>query len=119
MAYQGNIVVDDGIIQLLQQAYSHQDKAGSTARVMFFDFCSVFNKIQPLLFGDELRATQVDSPLVPWIMDFLSCGAQFVRLRSCMSGTVVSNTGAPQETVLSPFLFTLYNSDYSWESSHF
>lgn len=62
---------------------------------MFFDFSSVFNKIQPLLFGDELRATQVDSPLVPWIMDFLSCGAQFVRLRSCMSGTVVSNTGAP------------------------
>lgn len=37
-----------------------------------------------------------------------------------MSDRVVSNTGAPQGTVLSPFLFTLFTSDFSYctESCH-
>lgn len=47
---------------------------------MFFDFSSAFNKMQPLLFGDELWAMQVDTPLVSWIMDFLSGRPRFVRL---------------------------------------
>ena len=36
------------------------------------------------------------------------------------SGTLECSTGAPQDTVLAPFLFTLYISDfrYSWESCH-
>ena len=38
--------VEDAIIYLLQQAISHLDKAGSTVRIMFFDFSSAFNTIQ-------------------------------------------------------------------------
>ena len=39
-------------------------------------------------------------------------------LRACgtVSDAVVSNTGAPQGTVLSPFLFTLYTTDFSYQT---
>lgn len=36
-----------------------------------------------------------------------------------MSQEVVSNTGAPQGTVLSPFLFTLYTFDFQYNTRHF
>ena len=57
----------------------------------------------------------VDPPLVSWIVDYLT-GRQYVHLWHCVSDTVVSNTGAPQGTVLSPFLFTLYTTDFSYQT---
>ena len=39
-----------------------------------------------------------------------------MRLQDCRSDVLVSNTGAPQGTVLSPFLFTLYTSDFRFNS---
>ncbi len=81
---------------------------------MFFDFSSAFNTIRPALLGEKLTAMQVDSPLVSWIVDYLTGRPQFVRLRHCVSDRVVSNTGAPQGTVLSPFVFTLYSMDFSY-----
>ena len=73
-------------------------------RIAFFDLSSAFNTIQPLLMDEKLRAGR----------------PQFVRLGSVLSDVVVSDTGAPQGTVLSPFLFTLYTTDfqYNFESCH-
>ncbi|MEY6612845.1 hypothetical protein, partial [Listeria monocytogenes] len=56
---------------------------------------------------------QVDASLVSWIVDYLTGRPQYVRLPQCVSDKVISNTGAPQGTVLSPFLFTLYTTDFS------
>lgn len=39
-----------------------------------------------------------------------------MRLGNCRSDTVISSTGAPQGTVLSPVLFTLYTSDFQYNS---
>ncbi|TWW54421.1 hypothetical protein D4764_0100770 [Takifugu flavidus] len=79
---------------------------------MFFDFSSAFNTIQPRLLRAKLENMQVDAPLVSWIEDYLTGRPQFVRLRSCVSDPLMSNTGAPQGTVLSPFLFTTYTADF-------
>ncbi|KAI4896803.1 hypothetical protein NFI96_008132 [Prochilodus magdalenae] len=38
------------------------------------------------------------------------------RIKDCSSDTVISSTGAPQGTVLSPVLFTLYTSDFKYNS---
>jgi len=51
---------------------------------------------------------------VAWITNYLTGQPQYVRPQSNMSDTIVSNTGAPQGTVLFPFLFTLYNSDFRY-----
>ncbi|KAI3357232.1 hypothetical protein L3Q82_015471, partial [Scortum barcoo] len=37
----------------------------------------------------------------------------------CVSDVVVCSTGAPQGTVLSPFLFTLYTSDFRYSTDSF
>ncbi|KAI4894307.1 hypothetical protein NFI96_005585 [Prochilodus magdalenae] len=113
-AYQPRLGVEDAIIYLLNRVYAHLDKPASTVRVMFFDFSSAFNTIQPALLGDKLNVMQVDAPLVSWIVDYLTGRPQYVRLYHCVSDRVVSNTGAPQGTVLSPFLFTLYTTDFNY-----
>lgn len=51
----------------------------------------------------------VIAPTVSWIADYLSDRPQFVQLGSSLSDVVI-NTGAPQGTVLSLFLFTQYTS---------
>ncbi|XP_073668918.1 uncharacterized protein [Paramisgurnus dabryanus] len=119
-AYQEKIGVEDAIIYLLHRAYSHLDKGKSAVRILFFDFSSAFNTIQPVRLRDKLVQMGVDAHLVSWITDYLTERPQFVRLNDCFSETVISSTGAPQGTVLSPFLFTLYTSDFSYvsESCH-
>ncbi|TWW61471.1 hypothetical protein D4764_04G0001180 [Takifugu flavidus] len=65
---------------------------------MFFDFSSAFNTIQPRVLRAKLEKMQMDAPLVSWIEDDLTGRPQFVRLRSCVSDPLMSNTGAPQGT---------------------
>ena len=58
----------------------------------------------------------VNVHLVSWITDYLTERPQFVRLKDCVSETVLCSSGAPQGTVLSPVLFTLYTSDFTYNS---
>ncbi|KAF7649770.1 hypothetical protein LDENG_00136660 [Lucifuga dentata] len=74
---------------------------------MFFDFSSAFNTIQPLLLRGKLEGAGVDCHLTAWTIDYLTNRPQYVRLHNCVSDVVVCSMGAPQGTVLSPFLFTL------------
>ncbi|KAI3374520.1 hypothetical protein L3Q82_021003 [Scortum barcoo] len=67
-AYQPDIGVDDAVIYLLHTSLTHLEKAGSTVRIMFFDFSSAFNTIQPRLLGDKLQLAGVDPS--PHYMDF-------------------------------------------------
>ncbi|KAI4875470.1 hypothetical protein NFI96_023752 [Prochilodus magdalenae] len=53
-AYREKVGVEDAILYLLHRAHSHLDKGGGAVRVMFFDFSSAFNTIQPLLLRDKL-----------------------------------------------------------------
>ncbi|TWW55978.1 hypothetical protein D4764_09G0010280 [Takifugu flavidus] len=115
-AYQPKVGVDDAVIYLLQRAYFSLDRLNTTVRVMFFDFSSAFNTIQPRLLRAKLEKMQMDAPLVSWIEDYLTGRPQFVSLRSCVSDLLMSNTGAPQGTVLSPFLFTTYTADFQYHS---
>ncbi|KAI4901199.1 hypothetical protein NFI96_027028, partial [Prochilodus magdalenae] len=82
-AYQDAIGVDDGVIYLMDKVHSHLDTAGSTVRIMFFDFSS-----RP----------------------------QFVRMQGCVSDAAMCSTGASQGTVLAPFLFNIYTSDFQYNT---
>jgi len=84
---------------------------------MFFDFSSAFNTIQPALLRDKLENTGVDYHLAYWILDDLTERPQYVRTRDCVSDVAVCSTRAPQGTVLAPFLFTLFTTDFSYNTT--
>ena len=112
-AYRPGIGVDDAVIYLLHRSLSHLESTRSTVRVMFFDFSSAFNRIHPSLFRRKLEGVGVLCHLAAWTTNYLT-NRQYVRPRDCVSDVVVCSMGAPQGTVLSPFLFTFYTSDFSY-----
>ena len=116
--YQLGIGVDDTIIFLLDRSLSHLEKRGSTVRIMFFDFSGAFNTIQPVLQGDKLELAGVNQHLTSWILDYLTNQPQYVRTRDYVSDTIICSTGAPEGTVLVPFLSTLYTADFYHQSTH-
>ena len=111
-AYRAGIGVEDAVIYLLHRSLSHLENSGCAVRVTFFDFSSAFNTVQPSLLRGKLEGAGVDPSLTAWTIDYLTNRPQYVRLHSCVSDVVVCSTGAPQGTVLSPFLFSLYTSDF-------
>ena len=109
--YQPRVGVEDAITYLLNRVYAHLDKPGSPVRVTSFDFSSTLNTIRPALLGDKLTVM-----LCPKIVDYHTGLPQYVHLQHCVLDAVVSNTGALLGTVLSPFLFTLYTTDFSYQT---
>ena len=68
------------MIFLLHRALTHLEKPGSTVRIMFFDFSSAFNTIQPVLLRDKLVRAGEDVPLTEWTLNYLTNRPQFVRI---------------------------------------
>lgn len=114
-AYRAGRSCEDAILYTIEKIYSHLEHSrhGNTVRIMFFDFSSAFNTIQPhVLVNKMLEMNSVPKWLISWIFNYLTERSQFVRLAPDLKSSVInSNTGAPQGTVLAPFLFTLYTSD--------
>ncbi|MDG2555456.1 reverse transcriptase family protein [Vibrio parahaemolyticus] len=115
-AYQPGTRVDATAIFLLHRALSHLEKPGSSVRIMFFDFSSAFNTIQPALLRDKLEHIGVANHLTSWILDYLTDRPQYVRTQDCVSDLAVCSTGALQRTALALFLFTLYTADFSYDT---
>ena len=118
-AYQPGIGVDDAVIYMLHRSLLHLEDSRSTVRVMFFDFSSAFNTIKPSLLKVKMENVGVDRHcMAAWTTDYLTNRPPFVRLHHCVSDVVLCSTGAPQGTVLSPFLSTLYTSDFTHNTTH-
>ena len=49
--------------------------------------------------------------MILWIMDFLLKREQFVKVNNSSSSVLITSTGAPQGTVISPVLFSLYTNN--------
>jgi hypothetical protein len=120
-AYTQKRCVEDASLCLIDYTLKHVDQANSSAKkhfvkILFIDFSSAFNTIQPHLMMKKLYEMNVSSTLILWINDFLTEHLQYVKFLDTISNTIVINTGAPQGCVLSPMLFTLYTSDCRCEN---
>ena len=70
-AYRARWGVEDATLTLFDLISSHLDSAGTTVRVLFMDFSSAFNSIQPHVLIKRLLDLDVNTDLVLWIRQFL------------------------------------------------
>jgi hypothetical protein len=110
-AYVDGKCVDDAVLTLLDIICSHLESPRSYSRVLYIDFSSAFNTIQPHVLLRKLLDWNVNGNIIRWIHSYLTARPQFVRFRNVSSMYKFTNTGAPQGCVLSPLLFTLYTND--------
>ena len=110
-AYRPNRSVEDAVITVLDTTYSQLETAQAYARILFVDFSSAFNCMQPHILCTKLKDLQVDPHTILWIMDFLLKREQFVKVNNSSSSVMITSTGAPQGTVISPVLFSLYTNN--------
>ena len=121
-AYAKGRSTEDAVLFMLDKLYSHLEntRASVSARIMYFDFSSAFNTIQPHLLADKLAQIHtIPHSMIRWILQYLTNRSQFVKLSNGNTSEVIaSNTGVPQGTVLAPFLFTVYTYDIRSTSPH-
>ncbi|KAI4878726.1 hypothetical protein NFI96_018494 [Prochilodus magdalenae] len=110
-AYRANRSTDDAVSLAIHTALNHLDSTNSYVRMLFIDFSSAFNTIIPSRLIHKLSTLGISSPLCSWIMDFLTCRPQCVRMGEHTSPSLTLSTGCPQGIVLSPLLYTLYTHD--------
>jgi len=107
-AYRAKQGVDDATTILLNLLFKHLEGSKTHARILFVDFSSAFNTIQPHILVDKLlKNFDLDFNIVGWILDFLTDRTQKVRVNGCLSEEMSSSTGSPQGCVLSPLLYIL------------
>lgn len=112
-AYQPCVCVDDAVIYLQVRALSNLQKAGSTMRIIFYEFSSAFNTIQPALLKGKEHAG-VGLHLTAWIVDYLTNQPRYISTWVCVSDMTVCSTAALEGIVLVLFLFTPYTADFTY-----
>ena len=84
--------LDDAISLSLHTALSHLDKRNTYVRMLFIVYSSAFNTIVPSKLITKLRTLGLNASLCNWILDFLMCRRQVVRVGN---NTLTLNMGAP------------------------
>lgn len=104
-AYRPKRSTDDAILYSLENVYSHLEHTnlGHSTRIMFFDFSSAFNTIQPHILANKLLKMNVRYDFIAWIFNYLTSRSQHVIIKTPegqnTSDVIMPNTGAPQGTV--------------------
>ena len=116
-AYREKRSVEDAILIFLQNVYKHLDMPKNYCRILFVDFSSAFNTIQPHLIIQKPNRINLNKIVIKWILEFFTKRPQYVKISNEQNGnglvsgvvskTIWTNTGAPQGA------FTAYTNDCS------
>ena len=89
---------------MLNNIYKHLDKPGNTVRIMFYDFSSAFNTIQPHLLVQKMKLMNIPQCFIKWIFSYITNRPQFVRLS--VSKGVMSNF---KKSITNNFVNSMYS----------
>lgn len=92
-AYSSKKRVDDAVLTLLNLLCRHLDCPGTHTHLLFLDFSSAFNTIQPHILANKLLSYFKLCPgIVGWILDFVVDWSQFVRVNGFVSDVLFPST---------------------------
>ena len=101
---------------------AHSLRDAKSPKILFADFSSAFNTIKPSILANILTEEfSLEPGLISWIVDFLSCRTQQVKIGIALSDTITTWIGSPQGCVLSSLIFILYTNSYisTFPNRHF
>ncbi|KAI2644006.1 RNA-directed DNA polymerase from mobile element jockey [Labeo rohita] len=107
-AYKHQRGTDDAINSLVHLVTKHLENPMVYARLLFVDFSSAFNTLQPHILLKTMQRMNVNPSIIKWLHSFLTNRSQQVRVNKTLSESTTISTGVPQGCVSSPVLFTLY-----------
>ena len=81
-AYKSNRSTTDATLALVHNIFEHLETLKSFVRILFIDFSSAFNTIQPHLLANKFLSYDVDCRTILWIMNFLVNRSQCIRFES-------------------------------------
>lgn len=81
--------------------------------LLFIDFSSAFNTLQPHLLIQKLKQLAVSPSVIRWYHSFLTNTTQLLKVSNSVSQVKTISTGAPQGCVSSPVLFTRFTNECS------
>ncbi len=110
-AYRSNRSTDDAGIALSHFINRHLEDSSSYAHILFVDFSSAFNMLQPHLLIARLNDFKVHPSIIKWYYSFLTNRRQRVSVNGTLSEFRILSTGVPQGCVSSPVLLTLYTDE--------
>lgn len=80
-AYRARRSVDGAKIFIMDSIYKYLELPSSLARLLFADFSSAFNTVQPHILANKLSSQlDLDNQLILWILDFLTNRTQRVSV---------------------------------------
>lgn len=110
ITYQLGKSVEDAKLFILNTLHKHLETPGAHARLVFADFSSAFNKMQPHILIERLDSYfNLPHQLLILILNFLTERVQQVFVNGQMVNMSIFTTGSPQGCVLSPLLFIIYS----------
>ena len=106
-AYRPGRGIDDAINSISHLVSRHLEEPIAYARILFVDFSSAFNTLQPYMPIQKLKHMNVNYFILNWYSSFLTNRTQQVKVNNALTEPRPISTGVPQGCVSSPALFTL------------
>ena len=96
------------LIQFVEDISATLNESGQTD-IIVMDFSKAFGKVDRKRLLLKLHCCGINNDVITWIGYFLSNRTQRVVLEGEESDTCPVMTGVPQDSVLGPCMFLLYN----------